>query len=238
VRRLLLRQSPASPEAAAYARAGVGRRRTPWRPARYSVVDLEQSGLDPRRDEIISFAAIPIESGRVIAGGALYGLCRPTRPLGKESVLIHGIRTVDLDDAPPLDTAILPLIAAMTGRVLVAHAAWVEQSFLTPVLHSQGVRLRRPVLDTQELAQLLALERRDPVTGFHLTDLAGHLGLPVHRPHHALGDALTTAQVFLALATHLEEFAPETLESLARAKERVRERSMFPNWPRPDAPPR
>jgi DNA polymerase-3 subunit epsilon len=229
VKSLLFRQSPVSAVAAQYARAGVGRRSTPWRHARYTVVDLELSGLDPRSDEIISFAAVPIESGRVIAGGAVYGLCRPTRPLGRESVLIHGIRTVDLDDAPPLDTAILPLIAAMTGRVLVAHAAWVEQSFLTPALRRQGVRLRRPVLDTQELARLLSLERRDPAVALPLGELAGSLGLPVHRPHHALGDALTTAQVFLALATHLEEFGRETLESLARAKERVRERQMF--WP-------
>jgi DNA polymerase III subunit epsilon len=30
------------------------------------------------------------------------------------------------------------------------------------------------------------------------------MGLPVHTPHHALGDAFTTAQLFLALATRLE----------------------------------
>jgi len=209
----------------------VGHGRTAWRHAGYSVVDLELSGLDPRSDEIISFAAVPIDSGRVIAGDTLYGLCRPTRPLEKESVLIHGIRTVDLDEAPPLDTAILPLIAAMTGRVLVAHAAWVEQSFLSPVLQRHGVRLRRPVLDTLELGRLLALERGDPAGALTLGELAEHLGLPSHRPHHALGDALTTAQLFIALVTHLEEFAPETLRSLARARERVRERSMFPRWP-------
>ncbi|MDP8977546.1 MAG: 3'-5' exonuclease, partial [Actinomycetota bacterium] len=38
----------------------------------------------------------------------------------------------------------------------------------------------------------------------NLTALAGRLGVPVHRPHHAFGDALTTAEVFLALATRLE----------------------------------
>jgi DNA polymerase-3 subunit epsilon len=47
------------------------------------------------------------------------------------------------------------------------------------------------------------------------------LGLPTHRPHHALGDALTTAQVFVALATHLNAFSTETVRSLARAKTRL-----------------
>ena len=33
--------------------------------------------------------------------------------------------------------------------------------------------------------------------------LAGELGLPAVNPHHALGDAITTGQVFLALASRL-----------------------------------
>jgi hypothetical protein len=48
------------------------------------------------------------------------------------------------------------------------------------------------------------------------------LGLPVHREHHGLKDALTIARVFIAVATHLEEFFTETVESLSHARERAR----------------
>lgn len=222
MRRPLLLRSPASAAAAAYTQATVARGKTPWRSAHYCVVDLELSGLDPRSHEIISFAAVPIDSGRVVAGGALYGLCRPTRHLPEQSVLVHGIRTVDLADAAPLDEAIQPLLTAMTGRVMVAHVAWVEQSFLGRALGRQGVQLREPVLDTYELGKLLALERDEPPAPRALDELARSLKLPVHRQHHALGDALTTAQVFIALATHLDESSPETVQSLARAKQRTR----------------
>jgi DNA polymerase-3 subunit epsilon len=221
VRRPSLRP-PATPEAAQYSRAAFPRGRTPWRLADYLVVDLELSGLDARRDEIVSFGAVPIAAGRVIAANALYGLCRPTSPLPEHSVLVHGIRTVDLDDAPPLDEAIQPLVAAMAGRVLVVHVEWVERSFLAPVMKRLGVRLHEPILDTYQLGRLLALERDLEPGDLSLEGLARSLGLPVHRRHHALGDALTTAQVFLALVTHLESFAPETVDSLARAKERSR----------------
>ena len=47
-----------------------------------------------------------------------------------------------------------------------------------------------------------------------LSDLARSLGLPVHRPHHADGDALTTAQVFIALATHLDSVQAQTIGTL------------------------
>jgi DNA polymerase-3 subunit epsilon len=225
----------ASAAAAEYARAAVARGRTPWRRAHYCVVDLELSGLDSRSDEIISFGAVPIDAGRVVAGNAIYGLCRTSRPLPGESALVHGIRTVDLADAPPVDEAIQPLIAVMTGRVLVTHVAWIERSFLAPVLRRQGVRLRQPVLDTHELGQLLALERGERLAALSLSELARSLGLPVHRPHNALGDALTTAQVFIALATHLEEFVPETVRSLARARERARTYSVYPTSLETDA---
>jgi len=205
----------------------VNRGRTPWRLAHFCVVDLELSGLDPGRDEIIAFAAVPIDAGRIVAGNAVYGLSRNTRPLPEESVLVHGIRTVDLAGAPPLDEAIQPLVAMMGGRVLVAHASWIERSFLEPVVRRQGERLRGPILDTRDLGHLLARERGVPSEASSLSDLARSLGLPVHRPHHALGDALTTAQVFIALATHLDAYAPQTVRTLSRARERARTLAAF-----------
>ena len=197
----------ASDAAAEYAEGAIPSGRTPWRLAHFCVVDLELSGLDPRRDEIISFAAVPIDAGRVIAGNAVYGLCRNTHPLPEKSVLVHGMRTVDLAGAPPLDEAIAPLVSVMSGRIMVAHAAWIERSFLAPVLKHLGLRLHRPIIDTRDLGELLALERGQTVGPTSLSGLAHSLDLPVHRPHHALGDALTTAQVFVALATHLDAYA-------------------------------
>jgi DNA polymerase-3 subunit epsilon len=211
----------ASPTATTYARAKVESGKTPWRNAHFSVVDLELSGLDPHHDEIISYAAVPIDFGRVVAGNTLYGLCRPTRRLSEQSILVHGIRMQDLAEAPSLDEAMQPLIAAMSGRVLVAHVAWVERSFLGQAFVRQGIRLREPVIDTYELGQLLAFERKEPPAARTLDELARSLALPVHQQHHALGDALTTAQVFITLATHLDNFRSETVRSLARAKQRA-----------------
>jgi DNA polymerase-3 subunit epsilon len=205
-----------------YARATLPARRTPWREARYLVVDLELSGLDPRTDEIISFGAVPIDSGLIAAGRSVYGLARPTRPVPEASVVIHGIRTVDLEEAPSLDESVVRLIEAMTGRVLVAHSAEVERAFLSIALRRQGVRLRGPVLDTAALGRLFMIERGGPVPRFvQLGRLVEALGLPQHRPHHALGDALTTAQAFLAVASHLDEHGRETVGSLARAGVRL-----------------
>lgn len=218
-----MRRAPGRSEAGGYGHAKVPRGRTPWREAPYCVVDLELTGLDPGLDEIISFGAVPIDDGLIPAGRCLYGLVRPTRVPSEASVLIHGIRTVDLAEAPLLEEALEPLLAAMAGRVLVAHSAGVERVFLGAAFRRLGVRLRGPVLDTAVLGALLAAETGRPAHRLLALELlATSLGLPSQRPHHALGDALTTAQVFVALASHLAQLSPETVGSLARAGDRLR----------------
>ncbi len=61
-----------------------------------------------------------------------------------------------------------------------------------------------------------------PLATASLNELTRSLGLSVPRPHRVLGKALTAAQVFIALATHLDEFAPQTVRSLADARKRTR----------------
>jgi DNA polymerase-3 subunit epsilon len=184
----------------------------PWREAELLVVDLETTGLDPRRDEILSFGAVVVSGGRLLAGSAAYGLARPTRPVPPSSTVVHALRDVDLAGAPPLTAAMQRLAELLEGRLLVAHSAWVELGFLAPALAGIGCRLAGPHVDTAALARAcdLAGPRGEP----DLEGLAGRLGLPVHGTHHALGDALTTGTVLLALATRLERSGRGTARDL------------------------
>jgi DNA polymerase-3 subunit epsilon len=209
-------------------------RRRSWRDARLLVVDVELTGLDRERDELIAFGAVPIEGGRIVAGGVIEGLVRPRRQPTADSVEIHGIRPQDLESASPLPEALEPLVAALPGTTPIAHAAWVEQAFLGPALRTAGSKLPRRMIDTSELWRLLWIVRdsRDP--GYRpLREITDALGLPTHHPHQALGDALTTAQVFLALATHLEALGHGSLRELTHAANRITTHATFHGQPRP-----
>jgi DNA polymerase-3 subunit epsilon len=214
--RLALRR-PRSVAAAAYRRARRPYPATPWRRARFSAVDLETTGLDPHRDEIISFASVPVEQGRVVVGEVCTAIVRPRRMPEAATIRIHGLRPADLVGAPALADAIEPIVESLTGRVVVAHSAWVERAFLGAALREVGLRLAEPVLDTAGIAShLLGAGAGEKERSLELSETARRLGLPVHRPHHADGDALTTAQLFIALAAHLERTEPQTIGSLAR----------------------
>jgi DNA polymerase-3 subunit epsilon len=222
-----LKRGP-TPAERAYSSSTAPAARTPWRQATYAVVDLELTGLDAEADEIVSFAVLTVDGGRVRLDDALYRIVRPPRMPDAATIRIHGLRRADLEDAPPLERVLDELIEALTGRVLVAHVAAIESGFLRTALRGRGLELRNPVVDTAALARELERHRRGPLarlrgkllparsTPAGLSELARSLGLPVHRPHHADGDALTTAQVFLALATHLDRIEPQTVGSLAR----------------------
>jgi DNA polymerase-3 subunit epsilon len=209
--------------AAGYERAQFPSPETPWREATFSAIDFETTGLDSGSDEIISFATVTVDQGRVSLADARYRLVRPRHMPGGETIRIHGLRESDLAKAPPLSEVLVELLEAITGRVLIAHVAAVETSFLAVGLAERGLRLRNPVVDTAALAAELQRRRRRSLGGqqpIGLSGLARSLQLPVHRPHHAEGDALTTAQVFLALATHLDGFEPQTVGSLAQTEYR------------------
>jgi DNA polymerase-3 subunit epsilon len=208
--------------AAAFAKAGRPLNSTPWSQARWCAIDLELTGLDPRHDTIVAIGAVPVEEGRVLLGQSVYTLVRTTRRSDETAVLMHKLRVADLEDAPPLEQAIDMVFNALRGRVPVFHTAMVERTFLGPLFGQRRVRLPRAA-DTEVLGQLWLRQGGAPVpTRLSLDRLVAMLDLPAAPAHHALGDALTTAAAFIALASHLDKAHPQTVGSLVWAEEQLR----------------
>ncbi len=210
-----------SPAAARFAQTPPPDPGTPWRQAEWCAIDLELTGLH-RSDEIIAIGAVPIRGGALMLGESIYTLSRPRSAPKHAAVLVHKLRSADLEQAPSLDRAIDLLLQALAGRVPVFHTAIVERSFLGREL--QRRRLRLPAdADTEVLGRLWLRERDGLVPGgLSLARLAAVLGQPGEDPHHALGDALTTAKAFIALASHLDATSPQTVGSLQQAESSLR----------------
>ena len=175
----------------------------PWRDVEYAVVDLETTGLDLKRDAIASYGAVVIRDGRIVVAENTYGLVCPGCDITAASIAIHTLRRADVADAPPLSHAVMRLDDLLRGRVLVAHAAWVEKAFLERAFSASGATLRSPIIDTAAMARADGLAASNTHREPDLEWLAGELGVPVVHPHHALGDAITTAHAFLALTSRL-----------------------------------
>lgn len=175
-----------------------------WRDINYCVIDLETTGLDFKRDEIISLGAVQIQSSRIITEANYYREVRPKMVPPPSSIRIHGIRAVDLESSPTIEEVLPELGDRLHGRVAVAHAAWIENAFLKTRLTTVNINLSKNLIDTAGLSRACGVVEIDLDHEPSLEALARTLKLPVYSPHHALGDALTTAIIFLALGTQIE----------------------------------
>jgi DNA polymerase-3 subunit epsilon len=189
-----------------------------WREASFAIVDLETTGLDPRTHEVLSVGVVPVEGGRIIVGRAFYSTVRPLVAPDSRTVVVHGIRPVDAAAARPADEVASELVEQLGDRILVAHVADIERGFLTAWLRDLSYQPGR-VVDTDILTRLVISRRGGPLVEAHvgLGAAATRFGLPEHRRHHALGDALTTAQLFIATATLLFRDRDASAEDLLNA---------------------
>ncbi|ETD33264.1 PolC-type DNA polymerase III [Williamsia sp. D3] len=176
-----------------------------WKSWNYLVIDLETSGFDPVADQINSIGAVPIDGGRIMSSAAHYSLVHSSRRISEEAVKIHGIRSEDTAAAPSLADCVDRFDNLMRGRVLVAHGAHIERAFLRRAFRHTHREFAQSFIDTAVLARDYLDVDMEPHQSISLEFVAEQMNLPIHTPHHALGDAMTTAIVFTALATKLEE---------------------------------
>ncbi len=185
----------------------------------YCAIDLETTGLELKTDEIISIGAVQIRDARVNSAENYYQEVRPKHMPSPSSILIHGIRAVDLESSPPIGQVFPEFAERLKGRVVIAHAAWVESAFLEDHLETVNLDIANRLIDTASLARVSGAVEVNLEHEPSLEHLARSLKLPAYSPHHALGDALTTAVVFLALATELERRKLEKGKSLLTLRE-------------------
>ena len=153
------------------------------------------------------------------AKDARYWVVRPRAELHPESVTIHAITHAQIEAAPDFGAILGELLAALAGRVVVVHCREIERRFLDVALKARlGEGIEFPVIDTMELE---ARMHRAPPPGFfarlfarkpapvsiRLADSRERYKLPRYRAHHALTDALATAELLQAQVAH--RFAPE-----------------------------
>jgi DNA polymerase III subunit epsilon len=182
-------------------------RRRPWRDAPLAALDFETTGLDLRRDSIVSFGVVPVQGGQVLLHRSAYREVAPSAPLTHASIAIHQLRPVDLADAPDVDRARAELAEALDRRYVLAWVAEVETGFLARLFRTPRWTWRRRTVDVARLwIALERLEGRRASRSVSLVAACGQHGVPVESAHNALDDAAMTAQLFLVIATKLARF--------------------------------
>jgi DNA polymerase-3 subunit epsilon len=183
------------------------------------VVDLETTGLDVRRDRVVSIGAVPGFGARLDRHGTLDMLVNPDQPVPARSTAIHGITNAMVADAPLFAEAFGKLDAMLTGRVMVGHNIGFDRAVLQSECKRLGVTWSEPpVLDLVRLAAALDPRERD----LTLEAMADRWGITVSGRHTALGDALMAAEMWAYVLPRLIDIGVVTLGDALAFERRAR----------------
>lgn len=186
---------------------------------RFVALDVETTGLDPAKDELIEVGAVRFDGDAPVA--VFTRFCRPSRSRGWQDGgagalplvvrRLTGIEPEMIASAPPAGEVAAALRAFVGDAPIVAHNAAFDLSFLLG-RHGWPQHLPNPVYDTWPLARVVL-----PLAGsYRLEDLARLLGVPVTTTHRAAHDAELAGRVFTALWTRLQARPVELLVELER----------------------
>ncbi len=173
----------------------------------FLAVDLETTGLDPAKHEIVSVGWVALTGERIDLSTAGHRLVVPTRDVPEQSAVLHAITDdVAASGAPP-PVVLAELLAVLAGKVLVAHSAPFELAFLgAACARAFGGRFLSPAVDTLALG-VRSFQRRNATFApreLRLHALRRRHNLPRYRAHDALSDALAAAELFLAQLAELD----------------------------------
>ena len=181
-------------------------------------VDFETTGLNSQTDGIVSIGLIPMSLQRIRCSQAQHWILKPREELNSESIVIHGITHSEVAEAPDILSILGELLEAIQGSILVVHHRGIERPFLNAALESRlGEGIEFPVIDTMDLEARVhrrnsrkfvdRLFKRRPVS-IRLADSRTRYNLPFYHPHHALSDAVATAELLQAQIAH--RYSPDT----------------------------
>lgn len=164
-------------------------------------IDCETTGLDPRRAELVSIAAVTIRGERVITSESLDLRMQCPASLDGDSIRVHGLRSVDLEGGECVGDALARLMDFVGNRPLLGWCVEYDVAVINRQLRPRfGFDLPNALID---VSHRYAREMRrkhpelDPDRGFE--SMAHMLDVPVMGRHTALGDAVTTALMYLRL---------------------------------------
>ncbi|MBK1721121.1 exonuclease domain-containing protein [Thiocystis violacea] len=183
-------------------------RRTDYRAREYLAIDLETTGLDTRQDQILSVGYVTVRGNAIDLSTARHRVVRIDRPIPEASAVIHQITDDQSAQGGELADVMTEVLAALAGKVMIAHHATIEQGFLSNACKTcWGRGLLMPIIDTQVLAYRTFERRQIPyqASDLRLFALASRYNLPRYGAHNALSDALTAAELFLAQAAYRDD---------------------------------
>lgn len=189
---------------------------------RFVVFDTETTGLNLKKDYVISIGAVGLENLEINVHDSFEVLVQNESSGCKESVPVHRILSKELAKGDPPTLALEKFLKYIDNCVLVAHFAEFDVQMVNKMLKQHfGIPLLNKYIDTIELAKRI---ERGPLSNmvvhepgtFNLDNLCKKYNIRITARHNAAGDALATAKLLQRLLIEAKKKGIHHLKDLLR----------------------
>ena len=167
----------------------------------YVCFDCETTGLDPKKDDIVSIGAVIIKNNTIIASKKFVKFVKPKTKLQAEAIKVHHIRECDLQDAEDMDTVIEEFLHFIGNRTLVGYYLEFDVAMINKYVKPKlGITLPNKILEVSAIYYDYKIEKIPQANiDLRFNTIMNELKIPSFGKHDAYSDAIMTAMIFLKL---------------------------------------
>jgi len=162
-------------------------------PGSYVVFDVETTGLDSSKDEIIEIGACKIVNGKICEVFSTF--VKPSKKIPSEITELTGIDEQMVKDAPTINYVLPDFYKFCYNSTIVAHNASFDMGFVYAVARKFSYKFDNQIIDTLELSR----QKIKGLRNYKLGTLADYFNVSLKNAHRAVHDATATAKIFIKL---------------------------------------
>ncbi len=156
----------------------------------FSIIDIETTGLSPKREKITEIAIFVHDGKKVV--DEFSTLINPEVDIPYRITQITGINNKMVKDAPKFYEVAKHIVEMTEGTTFVGHNVHFDYNFVRKEFRELGYDYQRKVICTAKLSRKLLPGRRS----YSLGKLCPELGIENPHRHRAFGDATATTKLF------------------------------------------
>ena len=159
----------------------------------YVVFDLETTGLESSKDEIIEIGACKVKNGRIDEVFSTF--VKPSKNIPREITELTGINDDMVKDAPTINYVLPDFYKFCHGCTMVAHNISFDIGFIHAISKKLAYNFNNQLIDTIEMARA----KLPGLKNYKLGTVVDRLNIILDNAHRAINDATATAKVFIKL---------------------------------------
>jgi DNA polymerase-3 subunit epsilon len=167
----------------------------------FVALDCETTGLDTKKDEILSIGAVKIKNDKILISESFERFVKPKRKISEESIKIHHIRPCDIENGCDIKEAIEDLMFFIGNSTIIGYYIDFDIKMISKYTKEFiGINLPHERIELSSMYY----KRYRKNSPYEFVDLKfdtilNELDLPRLGQHDALNDAIMSAMIYLKL---------------------------------------